>query len=201
VIEVAGLGGGLPDGEPPVHGCGDEVEGHLDVGVGGQLAAVDRAPQDGGPDRTPLLADRRPDGLCHLRVACTFGREVGEDPREPGVDEPLVQCAEDAEEVTAQGPGVGCRGQFDADVPQHSHDHLLLGGPAPVERALADARPPGDGLHGELAVTGLGQLVEHRFGDRLGDAGLEDGRAGRRPLLGHSHGRIVRHGRNGAVPL
>ena len=160
----------------------DQVRGEVEVGVGRELAARDRAPK-GGVEGPPPAAQHRVEQLAQLGVVRPLGREARIDGGEGRREEALEVLREHRLEIAGEAPGVDVlEGR---ELAEGLYDEGNLRGPASVDRGLPDSRAVRDPFHGERREAHFGEELEGRVEDRAvrllaaGAAGTRAARRGR----------------------
>ena len=144
--------------------------------AGLDLAACDRAFDDGAVEREPFCPERLVGGseFGVVRGLGCHGAGHGRDFRARGVG---GGGAGELEQVLAQRAGVGNRDVL-GDLLEHGFQYQsLAAAPAPVEAGGVDARPAGDALEAERRIAALGELGQRRRDRRRAHARAASARA------------------------
>jgi ABC-2 type transport system ATP-binding protein len=152
------------------------------------LPAFDGVVEDGAHDAAGSFENLAAEGGGEFRIASGGGCNAADDRHHAAVGLAEVwDGLDDCIEVAAKRPGVGCGDRRDLLTPGDEcvDDERRLGGPAPVQRALAGMGAGGDLVHGQAVVAELCQPFERCLEDRRIARRVERPPASRRSAATH----------------
>ena len=138
-----------------------QVNGHLDLRAGPDLAALDRLPEDLSSRLAAGFHEMCEVPLGEFRIGVGLGDEGRDDPSVRAVTDLAHPGLQQGQEVAAQrpGPADGRLTRSPLVIERVERERLFRGPPA-VDGRLADARPLGDRVH----THGAGAAREEEVG-------------------------------------
>jgi hypothetical protein len=160
-----------------VQGAVEQVDGRLDVGVGADLPARDRAPEQGPGLCAARLDVPLPVQVAERRVRRRLGHQRANDPAERPSAGPLDPPGKQREQVAAQRAAVRrIRARLGQLLVQDVEGERLLGGPPAIDGRLAHPGLLRDRVHADRAEA----VAQHQF-RRRGEDGPPGGLTARPP--------------------
>src|ERR1700730_7367817 len=141
--------------EPPIQRAGQYVQREVGIECCGDLAALDRATDDGCRSSPTGVTHRAQQRRPKSGVAVSLTEQVGNDRLGQRIGEDRVLGAQERDDIALQAAGVGHVEVSPRDLRDQRDRHVLLRAPAAVDRRFANARSTGYRLYRQPSITTL----------------------------------------------